>query len=223
MALFTSIFDRIVCNCFCGENKEKKLKKQYAEIDKHIASINGKYDIHILKVAQDFHIKNLYPVTDQVEKWTVFVIGNDMTYIHVSVGDFHFPNHEGLLNNKGSNILTLELNEFLEPLWRQTLGGNQLQFYMSVQQKLYFVNTYPFINDNREVIGAIMFIRPFTSEKAQARAEGRINLENVGLEYITPKKRLSEESKKTTPKNSLELLENLTVNGGGGEGNKKII
>ena len=61
------------------------------EIDRQIQRINGKYDIHILKVAEGFHIKNLYPVTDQVEKWSVFVIGNDMTYIHASVGDFHVP------------------------------------------------------------------------------------------------------------------------------------
>lgn len=165
-----NIFDKIniVCNCFCGDPKDKQMKKQYAEIDRHIAQLNGKYDIHILKVAQDFHIRNLYPITDQVEKWSVFVIGNDMTYIHVSIGDFNFPDPKLLLNQKGANAMVPELNEFFEPLWRQTLSGSQLQFYMSVQQRLYFVNTYPFINANKEVIGAIMFIRPFTSEKKQS-------------------------------------------------------
>lgn len=165
-----NIFDKIniVCNCFCGDPKERELKKNYEEIDRHIQSINGKYDIHILKVAQDFHIKNLYPITDHVHLWSVFVVGNDMTYIHASIGEFNFPDHNLLLNKKGPSVLIPELNEFFEPLWKQTLNGSQLQFYMSVQQKLFFVNTYPFINGNREVIGAIMFIRPFTSEKKQS-------------------------------------------------------
>lgn len=165
-----NIFDKInvVCNCFCGDPKEKKMNRMYKEFDKRIASLNGKYDIHILKVAQDFHIKNLYPITDQVHTWSVFVIGNDKTYIHASLGDFNFPDPNLLLNQKGSLVMVPELNEFFEPLWTQTLNGSQLQFYMSVQQKLYFVNTYPFINANKEVIGAIMFIRPFTSEKKQS-------------------------------------------------------
>lgn len=165
-----SIFEnfKIVCNCFCpSKSPDKRLAKQYVEIDKQLAYLNGKYDIHILKVAADFHLKNLYPITDQVERWSVFIVGNDLTYIHVSVGDFTFPDSENLLNHQGTNILNKELNEFFEPLWKQTLAGNQLQFYMSVKQRLYFVNTYPFVNDNKYIIGAVMFIRPFTSEKAQ--------------------------------------------------------
>lgn len=165
-----NIFDKIsiVCNCFCGDPKGREMKKRYDEIDKHIMSLNGKYNIHILKVAQDFHIKNLYPITDQVDKWSVFVVGNDMTYIHASIGDFNFPDAKLLLNQKGPSVMIPELNEFFEPLWKQTLNGSQLQFYMSVQQRLFFVNTYPFINGQKEVIGAIMFIRPFTSEKKQS-------------------------------------------------------
>ena len=165
-----NIFDKfsIVCNCFYGSSHDREMKKRYDEIDKHIMSLNGKYNIHILKVAQDFHIKNLYPITDQVDKWSVFVIGNDMTYIHTSIGDFNFPDAKLLLNQKGHSVMIPELNEFFEPLWKQTLNGSQLQFYMSVQQKLFFVNTYPFINGAKEVIGAIMFIRPFTSEKKQS-------------------------------------------------------
>jgi hypothetical protein len=141
---------------------------RYAEIDSHIQQMNGKYDIHILKVAETFHLINLYPITDQVEKWSVFIVGNDMMYIHASLGDFDIPeikNHNHLLNHKGPNILSYELNEFFEPIWKQTLNGAQLQFYLSVRQRLFFVNTYPFINDKKDVIGAIMFIRPFTSEK----------------------------------------------------------
>ena len=52
-----SIFDtfNIVCNCFYGQKRKPKLTHQYEEIDRQLATMNGKYDIHILKVAQDFH------------------------------------------------------------------------------------------------------------------------------------------------------------------------
>jgi hypothetical protein len=185
LASFLETFS-IVCNCFCPphENSNRKLAKQYADIDKQLAYLNGKYNIHILKVATDFHLKNLYPITDQVERWSVFIVGNDLTYIHVSVGDFTFPESKKLLNHQGTNIMNPELNEFFEPLWKQTLAGSQLQFYMSVAERLYFVNTYPFVNDNKYIIGAVMFIRPFTSEKAQSMnieeyVKGRASSEDV--------------------------------------------
>lgn len=164
--MFLEFIKKCFVECF-----GKQPVNQYAEIDSHIQQMNGKYDIHILKVADTFHLSNLYPITDQVEKWSVFVVGNDMTYIHASLGDFDIPeikNHNALLNRKGPNILSFELNEFFEPIWKQTLSGTQLQFYLSVRQRLFFVNTYPFINDKKDVIGAIMFIRPFTSEKYES-------------------------------------------------------
>lgn len=169
-----SIFENInvVFNCFCPAQDSRAKAKKVKDMDRQIQRINGRYDIHILKVAQDFHIKNLYPPTDRVENWSVFIVGNDKTYIHVSLGDFTFPDSENLLNNRGANVMPNELNEFFDPIWTQTLEGCQLQFYMSVQQRLFFVNTYPFINDNKEVIGAIMFVRPFTSERVQAIDDG---------------------------------------------------
>lgn len=164
--MFRELIKKYVLACF-----GKQTLNQYAEIDSHIQHMNGKYDIHILKVADTFHLSNLYPITDQVEKWSVFIVGNDMTYIHASLGDFDIPdikNENILLNKKGPNVFSFELNEFFEPIWRQTLRGTQLQFYLSVRQKLFFVNTYPFVNDKKNVIGAIMFIRPFTSEKYES-------------------------------------------------------
>ena len=130
--------------------------------------MNGKYNIHILKIDENFHLKNLYPVTDQVERWSTLIIGNDKTYIQVSMGDFQFENGNELVNKTGNNILSQELQEFFDPLWTQTLAGNQLQFYMSVSSKLYFVNTYPFVNDRKDIIGAVMFIRTMGSERLEA-------------------------------------------------------
>ena len=165
-----SIIEQIVinCNCFFPSKRTRTKKKQYDEIDKQLASLNGKYNIHILKVDENFHLKNLYPVTDQVERWSTLIIGNDKTYIQVSMGDFQFENGNELVNKTGNNILSQELQEFFDPLWTQTLAGNQLQFYMSVSSKLYFVNTYPFVNDRKDIIGAVMFIRTMGSERLEA-------------------------------------------------------
>ena len=156
-------------NCFCN----RKQKKEEEEMDKNIAFINGKYDINILPIKDTFYLSNLYPITDRVERWSVFIVGNDKTYIHVSQGDFNFPRANELPNRKGNALMSDELIEFFTPIWNQTLNGKQLQFYMSVKERLYFVNSYPFINEQKQVIGGILFVRPFSSEKIQAQAPSK--------------------------------------------------
>lgn len=156
----------IVCNCFFPSRAKTKKQKQFEDMDKQLADVNGRYDIHIIKVDDTFHISNLYPSTDQVERWSIFIIGNDKTFIHTSIGDFNFKHSGDLLNRQGTNILPKELHEVFEPVWTQTLNGEQLQFYLIMTQKLYLVNTYPFHNAKKEVIGSIMFVRPFVSERS---------------------------------------------------------
>ena len=163
-----SIIEQMIINCNCFFPSRAKTRRQKElDIDKQLKDINNKYDIHLIKVDSSFHIKNLYPVTDEVHKWSIFIVGNDKTYIHASIGEFKFPHANDLLNRRGQNILPNELNEIFEPLWIQTLNGDQVQMYMIVSQKLYLVNTYPLFNgkSTREVIGAIMFIRPFIGDE----------------------------------------------------------
>ena len=111
----------------------------------------------------DFDIENLYPLTDHVELWNIFIVGNDKTYILANVNDPHIliPNINALPNKQAQNILPDELITVFNSIWSKTLTGKQLQFYMVWNGKLYFVNTYPFFNGKNVVIGAIMFMRAF--------------------------------------------------------------
>lgn len=78
-----SIIEQLIinCNCFFPSRAKTRRKKELDEIDKQLASLKGKYDIHILKVDDDLHLTNLYPIADQVDTWSIFVVGEDKTYI----------------------------------------------------------------------------------------------------------------------------------------------
>jgi len=134
-------------------------------LDRNIYNVTREYKISILPIIPDFEIDNLYPLTDHVELWNIFIVGNDKTYILANVNDPHItvPNAEALPNHSGENILPHELSVVFDSLWTQTLGGKQLQFYMVWNGKLYFINTYPFFNGQKKVIGAILFMRAFES------------------------------------------------------------
>jgi hypothetical protein len=161
-----SVVEQFIINFNCFFPSRRARTKRQLDIDNQLKDINARYGVHLIKVEDNFHIKNLYPSTDEVQKWSIFVIGNDFTYIHACIGEFQFPHAKDLLNRKGTNIIPTELNEVFEPIWIQTLNGEQVQMYMIVSSKLYLVNSYPFYNGNRAVIGAVMFIRPFVSERS---------------------------------------------------------
>lgn len=133
------------------------------ELDKKIYNVSREYKISILPITPNFDIDNLYPLTDHVELWNTFVVGNDKTYILASVNDPHIviPRVDDLPNNRGKNMLPDELYIMFDTLWTKTLQGKQLQFYMVWNSKLYFMNTYPFFNGKGKVIGAILFMRAF--------------------------------------------------------------
>jgi hypothetical protein len=134
------------------------------ELDRRLYEVSKKYKIAVLPIQENYDLDNLYPITDKVELWTILVVGNDKTYIHVSNPDpFRtIPNlNSSVLNKKADNLLPEEFKAFLDPLWDKTLIGNQLQFYMVVDGRIFFVNTYPFYNQSSKVIGAILFMRKF--------------------------------------------------------------
>jgi hypothetical protein len=134
-------------------------------LDKNLYKVTRKYKISILPITPNFDIDNLYPLTDHVELWNIFIVGNDKTYILANVNDPHIliPNVGMLPNKQAQNILPDEMMTVLNSIWTKTLTGKQLQFYMVWNSKLYFINTYPFFNGKSAVIGAIMFMRAFES------------------------------------------------------------
>lgn len=160
-----SVFEtfNLVCNCFFP-NKHKP----YDDIQDHYNQDDGDDVIHILPTNDQFHLKNLYPSTNQTEKWSILCVGNDLTYIKVCLGDFKLKGMELLTNKKGGNVISKRLNDTLEPIWNSTLKGNRLQFFLLVNGYTYLVNTFP-LENLESIIGAVMFIRQYTTEKRDAQ------------------------------------------------------
>jgi hypothetical protein len=142
-------------SCFTGKNKS------HHEIDRKIYNVSQEYNISILPIIQSYELDNLYPPTDHVELWNIFIVGSDKTYILANVKDEHIkiPNANLLPNKTGVNLLPEGLQQFMDSIWDKTLCGKKLQFYMTWNFRLYFINTYPFHNNKDKVIGAVMFMR----------------------------------------------------------------
>lgn len=147
------------------------------ELDKRIYDVSRKYKISILPITNNIELENLYPVTDGVEMWNIFIVGCDKTYILANINDRHtfVPRKENLLNHQAQNIMPKELMTIFDNIWDKTLSGKQLQFYMVWNGKLYLINTYPFMNGKGKCIGAILFMRAF--ETLPERAGGRMSME----------------------------------------------
>ena len=149
-----SCFPNFFSNCFRTPNEQIILNQQ-------LYNVSRKYKISILPILAGFELENLYPLTDRVEFWNTFVIGNDKTYILANCKNLQIPSTDKLLNRTANGILPDELKDFFDPIWDKTLKGTQLQFYIVFNGQTYFVNTYPFLNNKKQVIGAIMFLRLF--------------------------------------------------------------
>ena len=154
----------LMCKCFPWFGKKRGQRNFYDDgLDRNIYQVSREYKISILPIIPNFDIDNLYPLTDHVELWNIFIVGNDKTYILASINDPHIclPQAKDVANHKGNNILPDELVVVFDSVWSKTLSGKQLQFYMVWNGKLYFINTYPFFNGQGKVIGAILFMRAF--------------------------------------------------------------
>jgi hypothetical protein len=92
------------------------------------------------------------------------VIGKDKTYILCNLGSISFVNSNKLVNHKGTGILPSSFEEFFDPIWDNTLTGKNLQLFMVIDGKTYFMNTYSFRNNNSQaIIGACMFLREYNT------------------------------------------------------------
>lgn len=151
-------FNNIVLNCFKPSTPKRVFSKEVLDTSK-------RFNITILPIKPHIIIKNLYPTTNMVEKWSTLIVGNDKTYIlcNLNEGLKDVVDNKDLLNRQGLNILPNDLNLFLNSIFDMTLKNKKLQFFMIYKNKIYFVNTFPFTDDddNKDVIGAICFIRAF--------------------------------------------------------------
>lgn len=174
----------LVCNCFWKSKSQKEV-----ELEKQIYQVSKQHKISVLPITPTFDIENLYPLTDRVELWNIFVIGNDKTYIMTQVKDpnITIPEAKDLLNRKANGILPDDLSQFFDTIRDRTLLGRQLQFYIVWNGRLYFINTYPFFNGKRKVIGAILFMRAFETmpESSLTIIDG----------FVAPQKKSTEENR----------------------------
>jgi len=150
-----SIFETfaLTFNCFCVKPDDRKEKV------KDLLAFNERYNITILPVIDDYVFENLYPKTNQVQTWNVFIVGNDKTFITSNNTDFNIP--DDIINTRGEKIPSQELKDFFDEIFEKTLKGQDLQFLMIFSNKTYVVNTYYLSNQNKKVIGACAFIRLF--------------------------------------------------------------
>jgi len=152
--MFTFNINFLINNYF---KKKNDIKKLYHE--------SKKYNLSVLPTAPDYVFENLYPISNHVEIWSIFVVGNDKNYILCNVdSNIKFENKDKILNTKGS-ALPEELFEFLNNVWDITLGGKNLQFFIVLDAHLYIFNSYYFSNERGKVIGATAFLRDFENVK----------------------------------------------------------
>jgi len=158
-----NVFENLNFSFQCLKNGNISKKNVDDDLDKNIYKVTREFKVSILPITPNFDIDNLYPLTDHVELWNIFIVGNDKTYILANVNDPHIkiPLAHNLANNQGNHLLPNELVMVFDSIWTRTLTGRQLQFYMVWNGKLYFINTYPFFNGKQKVIGAILFMRAF--------------------------------------------------------------
>ena len=141
-----------LCGNFCNKNQEKDLSDFYEYTKKN--------DILIIPLINEYHLANLYPKEDEVEKWNIFIIGSDKTYIFAKVSDDTFEiNENNILNNDGVNSMSNRFKNFLNKMWDTTLSGTNLQFFTYINSKLYLLNSYGLNNKKNEIVGATLFIR----------------------------------------------------------------
>lgn len=149
--------------CFGGRKSKTIDKKSEDELHKNIYDVSPEYKVSILPIQAHFDIENLYPTTDQVHIWNIFIVGCDKTYILANINDEHIciPNARQLPNHQGPKMLPNELVIVFDNIWTKTLEGRKLQFYMVWNGKLYLINTYPMSNNKNKIIGGILFMRGF--------------------------------------------------------------
>ena len=153
-----------VINIFKCENvslkfnfKRRPLPGSY--IDKDLYEYSKKNDILLIPLLNDYQLNNLYPIMDEVEKWDIFIIGSDKTYILAKTRSFKNRINDEILNQKIIQNIDKKFHQFLDKIWERTLNGRNIQIFVYTRKTLYFLNSYSFKNQNNDIIGAICFIR----------------------------------------------------------------
>jgi hypothetical protein len=171
-----------IFNCFRPTSFKKPNRKRHAPQGVNV-DVGDNYNIITLPVMTGRDIADLYPPTNHVEDWSILIVGKQKNYILAHLNDLHVPNADCLPNNTGDRFLPKEVNSYFNQVWDKTLAGNELQFYMVMNGKTYFVNTYRFVNRSSETVGAIMFLRQIDLMPNLSFNEARRSLDIVAFDH----------------------------------------
>lgn len=194
--------NNMVLDCFFGGGRDRShrdMSRQVRQLSEAYEKTG--YDVFVLPVDHaKFQVDNLYPVSNHVDTWNTFVVGNDGTYILANantlalspedyrengddVSDATRRVADALLNRKAGGLLEPGLTTFLQPIWDVTLkdGGAPIQVFIVVRNQTFILNTYPLRRHDGHVVGGVMFIRFFRIQASDVTAilKGRKSLDEV--------------------------------------------
>ena len=159
MALF-SFIDSL--NCVFPIKTKKKKKKEMEEDLKEKSSMYKDIKINIIPTPNNLKIHNLVFNNENLDKWNVFIIGNDKTYILAHIGDPFYDNTNISIQGTKGEKLSEDISYFFNKVWTYTLNSYELQFLAFIGNKMFLINTFCFRTKyKKKIIGAIMLMRSY--------------------------------------------------------------
>jgi hypothetical protein len=147
------------CLCFVSEKKQKQKNKDFYE--KRLMSLQKDNEVKVLPFLSFLPLNDIFPRTNHVAEWSVYIIGKNKRLV-VSQDNLQLSDVD-MLNKKYDSVLEGKNGEFFDTVFDMIVNGHESQFILVYQDRMYFANTYSFRNENKEVIGGILFIRLYSS------------------------------------------------------------
>lgn len=161
MSIIGSVFNFEIskCNCFLNKSKQDKKNKEFYE--KRLMSLQKDNDVKVLPFLSFLPLTDIFPKTNHVAEWSVYIIGRNKRLV-VSQDNLQLSDID-MLNKKYDSVLEGKNGEFFDTVFEMIIHGHESQFILVYQDRMYFANTYSFRNENKAVIGGILFIRLYSS------------------------------------------------------------
>jgi hypothetical protein len=161
MSIFGSLFSFNFDNCSCLFSKKTKDKNERTFYENKLMSLQENIDIKVLPFLSFLPLTDIFPESNHVAGWSTYVNGKNKRLV-VSQDNLQLSDNS-MLNKKYDNVLDGKNGEFFDTVFQMIISGHENQFLMVYKEKLYFANCYCFRNEEKAVIGGILFIRLYTS------------------------------------------------------------
>lgn len=161
MSLINSIFSFTIESCSCFFNKKKKKKRDKSFYENKLVSMGENVDIKVLPPMSFFPLTDIFPQSNFVTDWSVYVIGRNKKLI-ISQDNLELAD-TSMLNKRYDHVLNVKNGEFFDTVFQMIMSGHESQFLMVCRKQLYFANTYTFLNSLKKAIGGILFVRLYSS------------------------------------------------------------